>query len=39
MAEKVLPPPAADHPQLKEYRETLAKCKAAMADQVNADGK
>jgi eukaryotic-like serine/threonine-protein kinase len=29
MAEKVLPP---DHPQLKEYRETLAKCKAALAE-------
>lgn len=27
MAEKVLP---ADHPHLKEYRETLANCKAAM---------
>jgi serine/threonine protein kinase/Tfp pilus assembly protein PilF len=27
MAEKVLPP---EHPQLKEYRETLAKCKAAL---------
>lgn len=30
MGEKVLPPPAADHPQLKEYRETLAKCTAAL---------
>ncbi len=30
MAEKVLPPPTADHPHLKEYRETLARCKAAM---------
>jgi len=39
MAEKFLPPPAADHPQLKEYRETLAKCKAAMADQVKVEGK
>ncbi|MDX2148955.1 MAG: tetratricopeptide repeat protein [Planctomycetota bacterium] len=28
MAEKILP---ADHPQLTEYRETLAKCKAALA--------
>jgi len=27
MAEKVLPP---EHPQLNEYRETLAKCKAAL---------
>jgi serine/threonine protein kinase len=31
MGEKVLPPPAAEHPHLKEYRETLAKCKEAMA--------
>ncbi len=30
MAEKVLP---ADHPQLKEYRETLGKCKAAIEAQ------
>lgn len=30
MGEKVLP---ADHAQLKEYRETLATCKAAMAEQ------
>jgi serine/threonine protein kinase len=30
MGEKVLPP---DHPHLKEYRETLAACKAALAEQ------
>jgi tetratricopeptide (TPR) repeat protein len=37
MAEKVLP---ADHPQLREYRETLAKCKAAIAGEpVNPDPK
>jgi hypothetical protein len=27
VAEKFLPP---QHPQLKEYRETLSKCKAAL---------
>jgi eukaryotic-like serine/threonine-protein kinase len=36
MAAKTLPP---DHPQLKEYRETLAKCKAAMAGQGTPDAK
>lgn len=36
MGEKVLP---ADHPHLKEYRKTLAKCKAAMAEQANPDPK
>jgi serine/threonine protein kinase/tetratricopeptide (TPR) repeat protein len=33
MAEKILPP---EHPQLKEYRETLAKCRAAQAGQGDA---
>jgi eukaryotic-like serine/threonine-protein kinase len=39
MAAKVLP---AEHPHLKEYRETLAKCKAALAErtgQGKPDGK
>jgi hypothetical protein len=36
MAEKYLP---VDHPQRKEYRETLAKCKAALAEQAKPDTK
>jgi serine/threonine protein kinase/tetratricopeptide (TPR) repeat protein len=36
MAEKLLPP---EHPQLKEYREMLAKCKAALAEQGKPDAK
>jgi tetratricopeptide (TPR) repeat protein len=36
MAEKFLSP---EHPQLAEYRETLAKCRAASADQVKPEAK
>ncbi|MBX3382122.1 MAG: tetratricopeptide repeat protein [Phycisphaeraceae bacterium] len=36
MGEKVLP---ADHAHLKEYRETLTQCKAAMAEQGQPDAK
>ncbi len=36
MAEKLLKP---EDPQLKEYREALAKCKAALTESGNADGK
>jgi hypothetical protein len=34
MAEKSLPP---EHPQLKEYRNTLAQCKSAAEKQPNSD--
>ena len=36
MAEKLLPP---EHPHLKEYRETLARCRAALAEQGKPDAK
>ena len=36
MAERLLPP---EHPQLKEYRETLAKCRAASVEQGKLDAK
>ena len=36
MAEKYLPP---EHQHLKEYRETLARCRAALAEQGKPDAK
>jgi hypothetical protein len=36
MAEKSLPP---EHPELEEYRETLARCRAALAEQGKPDAK
>ena len=36
MAEKFLPP---EHPHLKKYRETLARCRAALAEQGKPDAK
>jgi eukaryotic-like serine/threonine-protein kinase len=39
MAEKFLPPGPPEHPHLREYRETLAKCRAALAEQGKPDAK
>ena len=36
MGEKSLPP---EHPHLEEYRETLAKCRAGLAEQGKPDAK